>query len=206
MPNDQRRAQLLEAGLVLFQDQSYEDVSIEGIARAVGISKGLLYHYFGGKRDFYVAVVREAADRLVHAVRPDRSLEPPLQAMAALHAYLDFVEQRSGIFQALMQGGLGSDPEVANIIRETRLVFAHQLLDGAGVSADRPVFMAAARTSVGAVEAASIAWLEDPRVDRDAMVGMLLAALDGTIRAAAALDPAAGLVVDPNRNNPLLPS
>lgn len=205
MPLDERRAQLLEAGLRLFQEQSYEDVSIEDIAQAVGVSKGLLYHYFGGKRAFYVAVVREAAGRLVEAARPDRSLDPPLQALAGMSAYLDFVEQRAGVFRALMQGGLGTDPEVAGIVRETRTVFAHQILEGVGVSPDRPVFMMAARTYVGAVEAASLAWIEDPQLSREQLIGMLLNTLDGTMRAAAALDPEAGLVIDPAHKNPLLP-
>ena len=205
MPLDERRAQLIEAGLQLFQEQPYDDVSIEDIAKAVGVSKGLLYHYFGGKRDFYVAVVREAADRLVEAAEPDRSLEPPMQAIAGMSAYLDFVEQRAGVFRALMQGGLGTDPEVAGVIRETRMVFAHQILEGVGVSPERPVFMTAARTYVGTVEAASLAWLEDPRVTREQLMGLMLSALDGIMRAAAALDPEAGLEIDPDLRNPLLP-
>jgi len=205
MPLDERRAQLLEAGLALFQEQSYADVSIEDIAKAVGVSKGLLYHYFGGKRAFYVAVVRLAAEQLVAAAEPDHSLAPPMQAIAGMNAYLDFVAQRSGVFQALMQGGLGTDPEVAGIIRDTRLVFAHQLLEGVGVSPERPVFMAAARTYIGGVEAASLAWIEDPRVTREQLLGLLLSALDGIMRAAAALDPEAGLVIDPDAHNPMLP-
>ena len=205
MPLDERRAQLLEAGILLFQEQSYEDVSIEDIAQAVGISKGLLYHYFGGKRSFYVAVFREAARRLVEAAEPDRTLERPQQAIAGMNAYLDFVEQRSGVFLALMQGGLGTDPEVAGIIRDTRLTFAQQILDGIGVSADRPVFLTAARSYVGTVEAASLAWLEDPKLERDALVGLLLSALDGIMRAASALDPDAGLDLDPRTPHPLLP-
>lgn len=205
MPLDARRAQLLEAGLQLFQEQSYEAVSIEDIARAVGISKGLLYHYFGGKRAFYVAVVREAADRLVEAARPDRTLDRPQQAIAGMNAYLDFVEQRSGVFLALMQGGLGTDPDVAGIIRDTRTLFAEQILEGVGVSPDRPVFRTAARSYVGTVEAASLAWLEDPSVGREALVALLLSALDGIMRAASALDPDAGLDLDPRTPHPLLP-
>jgi AcrR family transcriptional regulator len=205
MPLDERRAQLLEAGLELFQEQSYADVSIEDIATAVGVSKGLLYHYFGGKRAFYVAVVQEAADRMVEAAKPDRSLPPALQAMAGMNAYLDFVQERAGVFKALMQGGLGTDPDVAAIVRDTRLIFAHHVLEGVGVSPERPVFMLAARTYIGGVEAASLAWLEDPRVTREQLMGLLLSALEGTIRAAAALDPEAGLVIDPDLHNPMLP-
>ena len=68
---DSRRAQLLELGLRLFGTRAYDEVSIDDIAQAANISKGLLYHYFGGKRAFYVAVVSDAARRLVAAIDPD---------------------------------------------------------------------------------------------------------------------------------------
>ena len=53
---DERRAQLIELGTRLFSTRSYEDISIDDVAEQAGISKGLLYHYFGGKREFYVEV------------------------------------------------------------------------------------------------------------------------------------------------------
>ena len=204
LQQDERRDQLLEAGLDLFQTKTYDEVSIDDIAKAVGVSKGLLYHYFGGKRAFYVAVVRLAADRLVAAVSPDRSLDPAAQAFTGLNAYLDFVESRSGVFVAFMQGGLGTDPEVEGIIRETRALFAQQMLDGAGVTGDRPVFTMAARTYVGAVEAASLAWMDDPRVTREQLIVTLLSGLNAILLAAAALDPDAGLEIEPNAHAALL--
>jgi AcrR family transcriptional regulator len=48
---DARRAELLRAGERVFTEAAYDDVSIEQIAEAAGVSKNLLYHYFGGKRD-----------------------------------------------------------------------------------------------------------------------------------------------------------
>ena len=62
---DERRAQLLELGLQLFSDHSYDELGVDDIARAAGISKGLLYHYFPSKRDYYVEVVRRAAGELL---------------------------------------------------------------------------------------------------------------------------------------------
>src|SRR5690349_21331480 len=61
---DVRREQLLDAGVALFARRSWEEVSIDGIAAACGVSRGLLYHYFKGKREFYVASVERAVQRL----------------------------------------------------------------------------------------------------------------------------------------------
>jgi AcrR family transcriptional regulator len=47
---DERRTQLVELGLEHFGERAYDDVSIDAIAEAAGISKGLLYHYFPTKR------------------------------------------------------------------------------------------------------------------------------------------------------------
>ena len=58
-----RRAQLLELARKAFSDRSYDEVSIDDLAREAKISKGLLYHYFPTKRDLYVAGLREIARR-----------------------------------------------------------------------------------------------------------------------------------------------
>ena len=197
LQTDERRDQLLEIGLRLFTAASYDTVSIDDIAAEAGVSKGLLYHYFGGKRAFYVACVRRAAHDMVETIRPDPTLPPPLKAWTAVNRYLDYVGARSRVFTALLQGGHGVDGEVAQIIADTRLRLAEQVLDGTGVPADRPTFRFVARTYVGMVEAASLVWLEDPDVSRDTVVYTMLSALHALMASAVALDPEAGFEVSP---------
>src|SRR5258706_14546667 len=79
---DERRAQLVELGLAHFGERAYDDVSIDAIADAAGISKGLLYHYFPTKRAYYAATVKEAAARLVASTDTDDSA-PPLERLHA---------------------------------------------------------------------------------------------------------------------------
>src|SRR5438067_1523101 len=81
---DERRTQLVELGLRHFGARAYDDVSIDAIAEAAGISKGLLYHYFPTKRAFYVATIREAASRLVASTETADDVPP----MAHLNAGL----------------------------------------------------------------------------------------------------------------------
>ena len=56
-----RREQLLDLGVTLLATRSLDELSIEILAEEAGISRGLLYHYFGNKHDFHEAVVRRAA-------------------------------------------------------------------------------------------------------------------------------------------------
>src|ERR1700704_6653189 len=69
LDNDERRAQLLQLARKSFSDRSYDEVSIDDLAREAKISKGLLYHYFPTKRDLCVAGLREIADELVAKVQ-----------------------------------------------------------------------------------------------------------------------------------------
>ena len=73
---DERRAQLVELGADVFRDRPYDEVSIDDIAAAAGVSKGLLYHYFDGKREFYVAALRHAAEEIEALTEPDEDLAP----------------------------------------------------------------------------------------------------------------------------------
>ena len=195
---DARRAQLLEEGLRLFNTRPYDEVSIDDIAAAANVSKGLLYHYFGSKRDFYVAIVRDAAAQLLAAIVPDEAVTPAAaRGYAGLSAYLQFVEERADAFVALMTGGNGADPEIAAILDHTRQAIVGRLLLEIGLTEPRPAFRLAVRSWVGAVEAASLDWLATRSIPRETLLLMLLGSLHGTLSAAVELDPAAGVVLPP---------
>jgi AcrR family transcriptional regulator len=48
---------MLEAAMKLFADSGYSNVSMEAIAAETGITKPLLYSYFGSKEGLYVACI-----------------------------------------------------------------------------------------------------------------------------------------------------
>lgn len=178
---DERRSQLLELGLQLFAEHSYDELGIDDIARAAGISKGLLYHYFPSKRDYYVEVVRRAAGLLLE--RTDVAAVDATEASLhhGLDAYLDFVEQHARSYVALVRGGIGSDPEVVKLLEDTRRTIAERVLSRVSSEQPPPLLRAALRGWIGLVEAASLDWLERRDVSReqlrDLLAQMLLAAL-----------------------------
>src|SRR6201995_1086616 len=88
---DERRRQLLELGRELFARHSYEELSMAGIARAAGISKALLYHYFPSKQEYFQATLATAAQQLRKLTEPDPAL-PPAEALTnSVEAYLGWV-------------------------------------------------------------------------------------------------------------------
>jgi len=170
LDNDQRRAQLLALARRAFSDRSYDEVSIDDLARVAGISKGLLYHYFPTKRDLYVAGLREIADELVDAVTRVADDLPPIDRVRnSVDAYLEHLTRHSRAFVALMRGGIGSDPEVAAVIESVRTRLFERFLSGspfAGLLTGDARFETAVRGWIGFVEAASIDWCANPRLSR----------------------------------------
>jgi AcrR family transcriptional regulator len=192
---DSRRAQLLDLGLRLFGTRAYDEVSIDDIAAEANVSKGLLYHYFGGKRAFYVAVVSDAAQRLLAALMPSRDLPPPARALAGLDAYVGFVEQRADAYAALVTGGLGADPQIAEILEAARQEIVGIILTNIGLPRPRPAYRLALRSWIGGVEAACVDWLRRRDLPRDRLLQLMLGGLQGALASAHAVDPVEGLAV-----------
>ena len=116
MTTDDRREQLLRAGSELLGRRSSDEVSIDEIARAAGISKGLLYHYFPTKNDFVVAVLREEVERVTALTAPDPSLPPLEQIDAALDSFVYHVESHASGFESLFRTRGGGDPEIRAVM------------------------------------------------------------------------------------------
>ncbi len=189
---DERRARLLELGLELFGRRSYEEISIDDIAAEAGMSKGLLYHYFGSKRGFYVATVRQAAGDLVAHVAPSSSLPPEQRVSSGLDAYLTFVEAHAGAYVALMRSGVGADPEVLEIVEGTRSAIAARILEeGLGLVTPPPIYRVALRSWIGAVEAASLEWVERRDLPKSTLVELFADLLVHTLTMAAKIEPKA---------------
>lgn len=58
---EQRRQQILFKALELFARKGYSDTKIGDIAEAVGMSTGLMFHYFDSKEQLYEELVRMGA-------------------------------------------------------------------------------------------------------------------------------------------------
>jgi AcrR family transcriptional regulator len=87
------RAALMAAARRLFTERGYDGVGTEEIVRAAGVTRGALYHHFGGKAELLEAVYErleaESTERVARIVLGSE-LESPLEAMkAGIEAFLD---------------------------------------------------------------------------------------------------------------------
>lgn len=123
------RAALLAAGRELFGAHGYAQVSAEALVRAAGLSRGALYHQFGGKRELFEAVLEVVEQETVGRIA--QLLAGVADAREALLAGVD----------AWLEAC--SDPEVEQIV----------LVDGPSVLGWEAFRALSMRHGLGVVEA-----------------------------------------------------
>ncbi|MFH1059808.1 MAG: helix-turn-helix domain-containing protein [Pseudomonadota bacterium] len=86
------REKILAEALHLFAAQGYEAVGVEAIARAAGVTKPTLYHYFGSKAGLLEELLQVNFLALLDAVRPALAYarDLPLTLYRTAHAYFGF--------------------------------------------------------------------------------------------------------------------
>ena len=109
----QRREQILDAANALFAERGYDEVSVEDIASAAGVTRGLVHHYFGGRKQVYIALLERLG-----ALREEQ-LPPPVGRSArarladSVSRWLDWTEQNRTIWLATLGRGEDiADPDV----------------------------------------------------------------------------------------------
>lgn len=174
---DARRAQLLDLGISLFARRPIEEISIDEVAEAAGISRGLLYHYFGGKRGFRLAVVRQAAEEFVASTAPPPIADPMERLAASIGVYLDYVEDNPEGYFSLVRAAVAGDPQMRSVYVDARAALADRVMDlgvldqlGDPVSARLLV-----RGWLSMAEEIVLAWQEpDSGVDKDQVKALLV--------------------------------
>lgn len=189
-PTADRREELLAIGRQLFACHAYDELSIDDVAAAAGVAKGLLYYYFKSKRGFYLATIRAEADELLALAQPDPALPPAERLRRTLDAYLAFVDQASERFRALLLAGLGSDPEVRAIRDRDRDEFLRLISGGVAHQPEpSPALRAALTGWLSFIEGVSLDWLDHRDLSAEQLRELLVASLAGSLHAACAIDP-----------------
>ncbi|MEU5521739.1 TetR/AcrR family transcriptional regulator [Streptomyces sp. NPDC047860] len=192
---EERRSQLLEAALSLFAHSAPEDVSLDDVAEAAGVSRPLVYRYFpGGKQQLYEAALMSAADELRNCF--DEPHEGPLlpRLSRAVDRYLAFVDEHDAGFSALLQGGsVVETSRTTAIVDGVRRAAAEHILSHLEVAEPGPRLRMTIRMWITAVEAASLIWLDEAKQPpleelRDWLVEQFVAVLAVTARRDAQTD------------------
>lgn len=182
---EQRREQLLELGLRLFAGSSIEEISIDRLTEEAGISRGLLYHYFGSKQGFREAVVQRAADDLVAQTAPPAGDDPIAKLLASLTAYVDYVIANHQGYRSLVLAAAGGNEGVRAIYETARTRMIDRTFETPGVESfldDTPATRLVVRGWVAFVEDTVLTWCAHPDgVSRDELVQIVTDALPALV-------------------------
>lgn len=189
---EQRREQLLDLGVRLLAHRSLDELSIDLLAEEAGISRGLLYHYFGSKQAFHEAVVRHAADDLIAQTTPATDAPPLERLRSSIIAYLDYVVANHEGYLSLVKAAAGGNESLRAIYEDARSALNDRAFRRdvpEELVPDTPVTRLLVRGWSAMVEELVLSWIDDPRgVEREELVSILVASLPALIGVRAAVE------------------
>ena len=122
LPRAEREQQMLDTARALFAERGYADVTMDSVAAAVGVTKPLLYNYFGNKEQLFLACMKPAADALVESVvsAVQGAADAPAALRDGIHAFFAFLDSDGEAWRVLHDDSLPSGGEIALRIAEYR--------------------------------------------------------------------------------------
>jgi AcrR family transcriptional regulator len=174
MPREQRELLILEVAGQVFARGGYHAASMDEIADSAGVSKPMVYAYFGSKEGLYLAYIaragRDLQARLVGATAADG--QPASLLRARITEFFAFVEEHDDGWRVLF-GEVGSTQPITAQVAEIRERIAdaiRSMIEAGSGSSPRyapPMSDALAHALVGAGESLANWWLDHPEVGRD---------------------------------------
>lgn len=159
---------MIGVALELFARRSPDEVSIDEIAAAAGISRPLVYHYFPGKLSLYEAALQRASEDL--ASRFAEPHEGPLGArlLRVMRRYFDFVDAHGPGFSALMRGGPAVGSSTTNaLVDSVRQAAYEQILSHLEVAEAPARLELIVRSWISLAESTALIWLDGRRIPRE---------------------------------------
>lgn len=172
-PDDRRRA-ILDTAIGLFGKYGYGNVSASDIARKANVTPALLHHYFGPKRNIYLAILDEWAKATVEAIHVDRNAPLAERVRTNVVSWVDRVGAHPALWLATGgQGEMFADARIEAIVRSGRERNLEIMLAVYGDTVtDTPAARRVLRGFTGFNRVALRAWLRG-EADRDETVALL---------------------------------
>jgi AcrR family transcriptional regulator len=192
MPRERREELILEVAGRVFAREGYHSASMDEIAELAGVSKPMLYAYFGSKEGLYLAYIERAGgellERLENAQPGDRG--PASVLRARISEFLSFVDEHSDGWKVLFRelGSTRPFSDQAAQLRERIAGTIRRMIEG-GVSCSPgyppPAADAIAHALVGAGESLANWWLDHPEVPRDQVAAWYFGVVQAVVTGSA---------------------
>jgi AcrR family transcriptional regulator len=160
-----RREQIIDATIAVLLEVEPAEVTFEQVATRAGVSRALVYNYFGDKSGLMAAVYLRSVEQLDHQL--DQTFRDHAgtttgaeQMRRVVRTYLEFAEANGAAWRLLGSADAVLHPVVLKNRRDRYDLMARSW-------GGNPEARMLARGIVGLLEASSLDWLETPEVDLD---------------------------------------
>ena len=180
---EQRREKILDAANALFAERAYDAVTIDDVARAAGVTRGLVHHYFGGRKDVYIALLARLGARREDELRPPAGGDSRARVADTVSRWLDWTEANRTIWLATIAHGEDiADPDVRQVVADlVRRAVALLTTFHADIAQDSPRLRYALECWTGLNRAATRHWLQG-EATRAATHELLASTLEHVLR------------------------
>jgi AcrR family transcriptional regulator len=174
LPRAEREERMLDAAEAVFGRRGFQGASMDEIARRAGITKALVYQYFGSKEGLCEATVDRGVARLFAALEEATAAVPagPAQVAAFVQGYFDHIEANRGSLWLLYAEASSASALNAMRARNAELVadLISRAFDELGREADADWLAVSAQSMVGAGEQVARWWTSHPDISKDVVV------------------------------------
>jgi AcrR family transcriptional regulator len=190
-----RMEQTLVAAHALFAERGYAAVKMDEIAASVGVTKPLLYNYFGNKEQLYITCMERAGDSLTATVAEavGATASPGEALGAGVRAFFAFLDNDRAAWAVLFDETLPRGGEVADRVADYRRMIV-ELVSGSMLAqlqqdkrdAARIEIEALSTALLGAAEALARWWLRTEEIGANDAAELLISTIEPGLRARSA--------------------
>ena len=135
LPPAERREQLLDSALGIAVDKGFHAVTVDGVARAAGVTRPVVYGLFDDRSALLTALVERAERRVLARLapvfpavpQPGDDVDPDDLLVAGITAYLSAVAADPRTWRVVLLPPEGAPPELTSRVDQHRRVLLRQL-------------------------------------------------------------------------------
>ncbi len=128
----EKQSRIVNAAIRVFGGADYRHAVTDDIAAYAGISKGLLFHYFGNKRglyqyafDYCLRFIAQAANRAI----PEGKMDFFAITLQCEHAKVGIMKRYPHVYAFIMRAYYEEDEDVADVVQPLRLSWTTRSVD-----------------------------------------------------------------------------
>src|SRR4051794_13241617 len=175
---------MLDTARGLFAARGYADVTMDEVASAVGVTKPLLYNYFGNKEQLFLACMQPAADGLLTAVvSAVQAAETPAAALrSGIRAFFAFLDSDREAWRVIYDESLPAGGQIARSVGESRDRLAQLVTAALQERTEGPAVEPLSVAILGAAEALGRWWLHTGAMPADRAAELLIRTIEPGLR------------------------